>query len=241
MSRQAPDLFPLVARGAVARVRGRVIVGPIDLELGRAGVTVVIGPNGAGKTTLLKMLHGIARVQEGEVRWACPEDEARARQGFVFQTPVMLRRSVRDNIAYPLRLSGLRRAEARARAEDWATRVGLGNMISRPAPVLSGGERQKLALARALIGGPDVLFLDEPTASLDGRATREIEEILVQARAGGTRLIMSTHDMGQARRLADDVLFVRGGRIEEHAAAQSFFTHPQSPQARAFLKGDIVE
>ena len=241
MSDMPSDLFPLVASGAVARVRGKVIAGPIDLTLEARGVTVVIGPNGAGKTTLLKMLHGIARVQQGDIRWACDEAEARARQGFVFQTPVMLRRSVRDNLAYPLRLLGVSRAEARARAADWARRVGLGDMLDRPAPVLSGGERQKLALARTLIRAPDVIFLDEPTAALDGRAMREIEDILVRARDTGTRLIMSTHDMGQAKRLADEVIFVRGGLIEEHRPATEFFAKPHSPQARAFLKGDIVE
>jgi len=235
------DLFPLIARDAVVRRRGKVLVGPVDLTLQAKGVSVVIGPNGAGKTTLLRMLHGIARLSDGSVRWNCDRETAQQRQGFVFQTPVMMRRSVRDNIAYPLQLIGVPRAEARAQAEEWAHRVGLHYAISRSALMLSGGERQKLALARALIREPDVLFLDEPCAALDGRATREIEEILHHAVDEGTRLIMSTHNMGQARRLASEVVFVLGGRVHEFSAADVFFEGPRTPQADAFLRGDIVE
>ncbi|WP_406644798.1 ATP-binding cassette domain-containing protein [Aliisedimentitalea scapharcae] len=234
-------LFPLIAKDAVVRRRGKVLVGPVDLTLQAEGVTAVIGPNGAGKTTLLRMLHGIARLSAGSVRWNCPPDAAQQRQAFVFQTPVMMRRSVRDNIAYPLQLIGIPKKQARARAEEWAERVGLQYAMARSALMLSGGERQKLALARALIRAPEVLFLDEPCAALDGRATREIEEILLGAAAAGTRLIMSTHNMGQARRLASEVAFVLNGRIHEFSAAGDFFDGPRRPQADAFLRGDIVE
>lgn len=234
-------LFPLVVRGATVRRRGARLIGPVDLTLGGAGLTIVIGPNGAGKTTLLKALHGIERLSEGAVRWACPTPEARRRQAFVFQTPVMLRRSVRDNLAYPLRLRGVSRAEARARAADWAGRIALGEALRRHATVLSGGERQKLALARALIGDPALVFLDEPCASLDGRATRAIEALLREAAAAGTRIIMSTHDMGQARRLATDVLFLLHGQVIEHSEAARFFARAETPEARAFLDGKIVD
>ncbi len=233
-------MFPLVVRQAVVRRQGKTLVGPVDLELHGQGTTIVIGPNGSGKTSLLRMLHGIARLRSGSVDWACPTNEAQKRQAFVFQTPVMLRRSVRDNLAFPLRLLGMSRREAFTQAETWAHRVGLGDALSRPATVLSGGERQKLALARALVRNPDVLFLDEPCASLDGRATQEIEEILTGAASAGTRLIMSTHDMGQARRLADEVAFILSGRIHEFGNAQRFFEGPQTAQASAFLRGDIV-
>ncbi len=235
------QMFPLVAKGAVVRRRSKVLVGPVDLTLGGQGTSIVIGPNGAGKTTLLKMLHGIVRMNGGSLDWACPLDEAQKHQAFVFQTPVMMRRSVIDNIAYPLRLTGIARKEARARAADWAKRVGLGGILERQATMLSGGERQKLALARALVREPQVLFLDEPCAALDGRATREIEEILAHASESGTRLVMSTHNMGQARRLADEVIFVLQGRIHEFSPAGDFFAGPQTPQGRAFLNGDIVE
>ncbi len=235
------QVFPMTAKGIESRRRGQVLVGPIDLTLDGTGACVVVGPNGAGKTTLLRLLHGTARLSAGQIDWACPTDEARHHQAFVFQRPVMLRRTVMENLIYPLRLRGVPQAQARDRARDWAARVGLADMLDRSAPVLSGGEQQKLALARALISEPKVLFLDEPCAALDGRATREIEEILTQAKSNGTRLILSTHDMGQARRLADEVLFLLGGRIHESGPAEVFFNRPETPQARAFLRGDIVE
>ncbi len=233
-------MFPLTLTGARSARAGKTLVGPVDLTLGGQGVTVVIGPNGAGKTSFLRMLHGAARLSSGRIDWACPTPEAQQKQGFVFQRPVMLRRSVLENIIYPLRIKGVSRTEATRRAHEWAERVGLGDMLGRAAPVLSGGEQQKLALARALISSPELLFLDEPCAALDGRAMIDIEKILTDARAGGTRLIMSTHDMGQARRLADEVIFLVHGQALEHAPAAQFFQSPATAQGRAFLNGDII-
>ena len=235
------QLFPLKVRGATTRHRGKTLVGPIDLDLDGQGTCVVLGPNGAGKTTLLRLLHGIARLNEGAITWACDQHTAQTSQAFVFQCPVMLRRSVLENLIYPLRIRGVSRSEARDRAERWAQRAGLGSMLDRPATFLSGGEQQKLALTRALIMDPQLVFLDEPSASLDGRATREIENILADTQKTGTRLILSTHDMGQARRLADRVIFMLGGRVHETGPAAPFFEHPQTPEANAFLNGDIVE
>ncbi len=234
-------LFPLSVRGATTRRRGKVLVGPVDLDLDTEGITVVVGPNGAGKTSLMRLLHGTARLHAGTINWACDVKTARNAQAFVFQRPVMLRRSVWENLAYPLVIRGVPRREAKARALDWAKRVGLAGMFDRPAPVLSGGEQQKLAIARALISEPELIFLDEPCASLEGRATREIEEILMAARDAGTRLLLSTHDMGQVRRLADRVLFLLAGRVHEDASASEFFAGPNTREAKAFVKGDIVE
>ncbi|MDP5219080.1 ATP-binding cassette domain-containing protein [Ruegeria sp. 2205SS24-7] len=235
------ELFPLVLEGAETSRRGKRLVGPVNLTLDGQGLCVVMGPNGAGKTTLLRLMHGTARLTGGKVRWACDTEEARHHQAFVFQRPIVLRRTVEDNLIYPLRLRGVARGVAREAARKWAKRVGLEPHLTRRAMVLSGGEQQKLALARALITDPALVFLDEPTASLDGRATREIEAILLQAKAEGTRLILSTHDMGQARRIADQVVFILGGKVHETGPAEAFFDGPQTPEARAFLKGDIVE
>lgn len=235
------NLFPLSVRGAKTSRRGKTLVGPVDLDLRGAGATVVMGPNGSGKTSLLRLLHGAARLTGGEITWACAEEEARSQQAFVFQRPVMLRRTVEENLTYPLRMRGMDKPAARALAREWAARVGLEALLTRAAPNLSGGEQQKLALARAMITEPKLLFLDEPTAALDGRATREVEAVLRAARAAGTQLILSTHDLGQARRLADEVVFMLHGQVLEHSAARAFFDAPQSMQARAFLRGDIVE
>ncbi|PJI84382.1 tungstate transport system ATP-binding protein [Yoonia maricola] len=234
-------LFPLNVTDAQTRRWGKILVGPVSLHLTGAGATVIIGPNGSGKTTLLHLLHGTARLHAGTIAWQVPMAEARAVQSFVFQRPVMLRRSVVDNIAYPLVIRGIRKSEARAQAHDWVKRIGLDEMADRPATSLSGGEQQKLALARAFITAPQVVFLDEPCAALDGRATAEIEAILQEQMAQGTRLILSTHDMGQARRLADEVVFLRAGQVHETGPATPFFSAPQTDAAHAFLNGDIVE
>ena len=153
----------------------------------------------------------------------------------------MLRRSVRANLAYPLQLLGFDKADISARVTKWAARIGLSAALHFPAPRLSGGEQQKLALARALIRRPNTLFLDEPCANLDGSSIREIEEILREAVQAGAQIIMTTHDLGQARRLADHVVFLNNGQIEEQASAASFFDAPSSVGASAFLNGDIVE
>jgi len=235
------SILPLTLEAAVARIRGQVLVGPVDLSIGREGLTIVMGPNGSGKTTLLRLMHGLQRLSAGRVRWNRSDAAVRERQAYVFQTPIMMRRTVVDNIAYPLTLHGMGRARARAKAADWAARFGLGHATGRPAPVLSGGEKQKLSLARALIRGPEILFLDEPCANLDGRAMREIETILKDVQRAGTRIVMATHDMGQARRLASDVVFMRAGLVHETAPASKFFTRPETAEAAAFLNGDIVE
>ena len=234
------ELFPLTLAQAETSRRGKKLVGPVDLSLDGSGLCVVLGPNGSGKTTLLRLMHGTARLTRGSVTWACPTPEARHHQAFVFQQPVVLRRTVEENLTYPLRLRGVARKAAKQAAHDWAERVELAPHLNRRAMVLSGGEQQKLAIARALITGPALVFLDEPTASLDGRAMREIEAILLQAKADGTRLILSTHDMGQARRIADTVVFMLGGKVHETGPADTFFDTPQTAEARAFLKGDIV-
>ena len=225
----------------VVERRGKTVLGPMTLELSDAGFTMVLGPNGAGKTTLLKVLHGVERVSSGSVSWSVPSQTAREGQAYVFQSPIMLRRSVRANLAYPLQLLGLDKADISERVTKWAARIGLSAALDFPAPRLSGGEQQKLALARALIRRPNTLFLDEPCANLDGRSVREIEEILREAVQAGTQIIMTTHDLGQARRLADRVIFVNKGQIEEQAPATAFFNAASSLGASAFLNGDIVE
>ena len=233
--------LPLNIKGAEVLRRGTRLIGPIDLTLGQTGLTIVLGPNGSGKTSLLRLMQGLERAAKGSVTWSIPEIDARARRAFVFQTPTMMRRNVIDSIAYSLIVSGTKRSHARERAREMACQVGLEHALARSARVLSGGEKQKLAVARALIRRPEVLFLDEPCANLDGRATREIETILTDAKARDTRIVMSTHDLGQAARLADEVVFMLKGRVHETGSAEGFFSTPATAEAQAFLNGDIVE
>lgn len=235
------SILPLTLTGVVAKVRGKHLLGPVDLEIGARGLTIVMGPNGAGKTTLLRLMHGLQRVKSGTVEWAVEEAIARQKQAYVFQTPIMMRRRVIDCIAFPLILHGVDKTTAFERAEDWAGRVGLSHVLRVWSKMISGGEKQKLALARALIIEPEILFLDEPCANLDGRSTREIEALLLQANAAGTRIVMATHNLGQARRLATDVVFVCGGKVLEVTSATQFFERPRTPEALAFINGDIVE
>jgi tungstate transport system ATP-binding protein len=238
-------MFPLTLKSAAVRRKGRLILGPVDLVIGpsdgpQGALTVIIGPNGAGKTTLLRVMHGVERLSDGSARWSVPDREAQTRQAYVFQAPIMLRRSVAENLAYPLHLTGTPRAEIEAAVHRWGQRIGLGTVMQSRATRLSGGERQKLALARALIRNPDVLFLDEPCANLDGRSVIEIEALLLETRASGTRILLATHDMGQARRLATDAVFMMSGRVHESGPADVLLNTPKTPELNAFLKGDIL-
>jgi tungstate transport system ATP-binding protein len=234
-------LLPLTLTDAVVRRNGKTLMGPVSLTLGGQGITIIIGPNGSGKTTLLRAMHGLERLSGGAADWALPAHEANIRQAYVFQSPIVLRRTVLANLRFPLDLLGTPRSVANAAAVAWAQRIGLGRALDTQAARLSGGERQKLALARALIREPEVLFLDEPSANLDGRSTREIEALLQQCQAAGTRIIMATHDMGQARRLAADAIFMLSGHIHEKGPAEAFFGASRTPELIAFLNGDIVE
>ncbi len=230
-------LFPLELKQVVVTRRTKRVIGPVDLILDPQGPTIVVGPNGSGKTTLLRVMHGIERINAGQVIWA--QDDP-AKHAFVFQSPIMMRRSVAENLAYPLCLAKLSKAAINKDVDHWLSRIGLDAVRDNPATRLSGGERQKLAIARALVCKPEVLFLDEPCANLDGYATRDIEILLQEAAAAGTRLVMATHNMGQARRLAQDVIFMLDGKVHETGPAAQVFATPQTDALAAFLRGDIV-
>ncbi|MCG6966333.1 MAG: ATP-binding cassette domain-containing protein [Chromatiaceae bacterium] len=226
-------------RGLVYRPSDTALIDGIDLKIPGRGRTVVMGPNGAGKSLLLRLLHGLLIPTAGQVLWGGRplDDGLRRQQAMVFQRPVLLRRSVAANIRFVLNLRG--RAES-AQVSEILDEVGLGELAHRPARLLSGGEQQRLTLARALATNPQELFLDEPTASLDPASTAAIEAIVNRAHARGTKIIFVTHDLGQARRLADDVIFLNAGRLAEHSPAHSFFDNPASQAARDYLEGRLV-
>ena len=234
-------MFPLIAENLVVEVKGKRILGPIGLKLSKGDIAVILGPNGSGKTTLLKSLHSITKIKHGAITWSCSKSESMAKQMFVFQSPVMLRRSVFENLTYPLMLRKTPKAEINRLAAEWISKISLKEVMHVSATRLSGGEKQKLALARALITKPEMLFLDEPTASLDGKTTIAIEKLLKNCAENGTTIMMSTHDIGQAKRLAKNILFLNKGKLESTQPAKTFFLEPISHNARRFIAGDIVE
>ena len=223
----------MIFQQASLRVGEVQVVRDLTLDLGGGAPTVLLGPNGSGKSTLLRLAMGLVRPTSGRVAWGNREAPGE-RLAMVFQRPVMLRRSAAANVAYALP------ARDDARVGELLTKVGLADLADRPARKLSGGEQQRLALARALARDPEVLFLDEPTASLDPAATKAVEDIVRAVAAAGVKIVMATHDIGQARRLAGDVIFLARGRLTERADAASFFDAPATSEAGAFLRGDLV-
>lgn len=236
------EVLPLVANTLALRREDRTLLDGIDLRIEAGPLTVIMGPNGAGKSLLLRLLAGLIPPDGGSVTWAgrAPDRDRTRRLGFVFQAPVMLRRSVADNLRYALRAGRVPKAEWGARTAMALAEAGLDRLAGTPARVLSGGEQQKLALARALAPGPEALLMDEPTANLDPTATAAIEDRVRRARDSGTTVVFVTHDLGQARRLADRVVFLHRGRVAEDAAADRFFAAPASAPAAAFIEGRLL-
>jgi tungstate transport system ATP-binding protein len=235
--RAPASALPLLAEGLGYAAGGVAILQDVTLAIEAGPPLLVIGPNGAGKSVLLRLLHGLLPPGAGRIRWAGPGPK---RDAMVFQRPVMLRRTALANLEYPLALAGLPRAPRRARAEAALAEAGLAALAGRPARRLSGGEQQRLALARAAALAPEVLFLDEPCASLDPAATRAVEAAIAGIAAHGTKIVMTTHDLAQARRLAGEVAFLHRGRLLDCAPAADFFAGPTAPEAAAFLRGELL-
>ena len=236
----ANSILPLRLEKVSFAVNGHAIIDRVSLTIEAGPRTIILGPNGAGKSVLMRLCHGLLVPTSGRLSWNVPERPGeRRRQAMVFQRQMMLRRSALGNITYALKLAGV--AAAERKAQGWAAleRVGLAPLAKRPARVLSGGEQQRLALARAWALKPEVLFLDEPTASLDPGATAEVERIIHAIHAAGTKIVMSTHNLGQARRVGDEVVFLYQGQLKECAGVDQFFTTPASAEAEAFIKGEL--
>jgi tungstate transport system ATP-binding protein len=228
----------IALEGVGVSAGGTVILDRVTLGIAAGGPLVLVGPNGAGKSTLLKVAMGLLAPSSGLVRESDSGTPRAPRKAFVFQKPVMLRRSAAENISFALRAAG--RGPTRGTVDGLLTRVGLGQVAARPARHLSGGEQQRLALARALACDPDILFLDEPTASLDPQATLAVEEIIAEAAADGVKIVMATHDLGEARRLGAEIALLVAGRLVEWTGTARFFTAPQTDTARRFVAGDLV-
>jgi len=223
------------------RAGGKMLLDGLSFSLQRGGLTALVGPNGSGKSLLLRLCHGLLTPSSGQIAWAMPGGiVGRKRHAMVFQKPVMLRRSAQANILHALAAIGLTARERQRCCDAALERFGMTALAGRPARLMSGGEQQRLAIARAWALAPDVLFLDEPTSQLDPGATRQIEEMLAALKAEGVTLLMASHDMGQVRRLSERVLFLNRGRLVEDAPTGAFFETPVSQEARAFVTGDLI-
>ena len=238
-NRIAP-LLPFTLCSVTYEAGGKRLIDRVDLTLEHGSRTIVLGPNGAGKSVLLRLCHGLLRPTSGEVRFNGPESIAgRRRHAMVFQRPAMLRRSALANVAYGLMLTGMPRRERLRTAEEALDRVGLRHRRAQAARVLSGGEQQRLAIARAWALQPDLLLLDEPTANLDPSATQTIESAISSMHDAGTKIVVVTHNLGQAHRLGDEVVFLAGGRVVERTPIEQFMRSPVSAEATAFIKGEM--
>ncbi len=232
--------LPVTFADARVVAGGRAILDGVSLTFAAGSPTALIGPNGSGKTTLLRAAMDLLPLTSGRITWGGLDAAPPDRRAILFQRPAMLRRSAAGNIAYALGAAGVPRGDHAARIGDLLTLVGLDGFADRPARRLSGGEQQRLALARALARDPALLFLDEPTASLDPAATKSIEDIVRDVAARGVKVVMSTHDLGQAKRLAGHVVLLHRGRVIEDSPAERFFAGPATEEARKFIAGELL-
>lgn len=218
---------------------GATLLDGISHAFPRGQCTVLVGPNGAGKSLLLKISHGILPPARGVVEWARKQGGPLGHT-MVAQRPLMMRRTAKANLVHALALAGVGYAARHRQAHAALEKFRLGHLAEKPATKLSGGEQQRLAIARAAAIGADVIFLDEPTSALDPASTQEIEAMIAVLRSDGVTVIMSTHALPQAKRLADHMVMMHKGTIIESGPADTFFNAPVMPQTRAFLAGDLL-
>lgn len=238
---------PLYQLLDVTRVYGaRKVLDVAALDVHAGEILGIVGPSGAGKSTLLRLLGFLEAPTSGTITFrgqpvngADPPLAVRRRVTMVFQRPVLLSDSVYANVAYGLRVRGI--TDARERVEQVLDQLGMLPLRKELASTLSGGEAQRVALARALVVEPEVLLLDEPTANLDPAHVAIIEGVIRQAKATrGMTIVVVTHNIFQARRLADRVALLVSGRLVEVAPTRAFFESPCAPETRAFISGEMV-
>ncbi len=250
MADSKPSIIKLVSRSlprtqetcaelvGVTLERGdKKLLDTVTLTLSKSGTTTVVGPNGAGKSLLLRVMMGLVEPDAGSIRF---DSDIGDRCALVFQRPVLLRRSVQENLEHALLTHGEPRKTRRPRLIELLRLGGLAALANQPARMLSGGEQQRLALVRALAMRPRLLLLDEPTASLDPMATVMIESLIKASANDGVKIVLVTHDHGQARRLADDVILLHHGTVIEQAKVTNFFETPSTEVARSFVEGNLI-
>jgi len=217
---------------------GTALIGPLQMETHVTGITCVLGYNGAGKSLFLELCHGMQTPTSGTLTWdGINAVGTRQNRGYIFQHRILLRRSVRNNIALPMQAAGWSKADIDTRLEELLDMAKLIAKADDPAAILSGGEAQRMSLVRALSTRPKLLIMDEPTSSLDPRATKKFENLIQSVASAGVKFMWATHNISQARQFADDVIFVNDGQIAEHGPAKTFFKNPTSDAARDYIKG----
>ena len=232
--------LPILFAGVDIRRGATVLLRNLSFTISAGPPTVLVGPNGAGKSTLLRAGMGLIAPTSGAITWGGHTMPSPIGRAIVFQRPVMLRRSCAGNLGYALAAAGVAGTDRKNRVAELLRIVGLEALADRPARRLSGGEQHRLALARALARNPAILFLDEPTASLDPAATKAIEDLVRAVSEAGVKVVMATHDLGEARRLAGEILLLHRGELIESRPAQKFFADPVTDAAKRFIAGELL-
>ena len=220
-------------------INNQLILNNINCELNDKSITVILGPNGAGKSLLLQTINGLIPISSGKIFFDSKEhdENIRKHQAMVFQTAVLLRRTVLGNMEF---INSLNNKTSSLDVISILKKVGLEYYMDKPARLLSGGEKQRLSLARALLLKPKLLLLDEPTANLDPYSLKLIEDSILQENKNGTTIILTTHDMSQAKRLASNIIFINKGKVIEHNSSKEFFIKPKSTEAKKYINGEIL-
>ena len=231
-------MFPIKVKNLSLEINKKILLNNLTCELTARGITVIMGPNGAGKSLFVRCLHGLSKPKNGAILYGkIPVGTAtRGRQSMVFQSPKLLRRSVIENLRFVANLN----KKNDQNLLELLKKTDLSLLKDQQVSTLSGGEKQRLSLARALVSNPEILFLDEATSSLDPRSVSIIENLMEEIKLKNVKIILITHDVNQAKRIADDIIFMNNGEIRETGLANDFFSNPQSQEARAFLKGDLI-
>ena len=235
----AHDLTPIQFKDLSVILGQKIILDKINCKIKSNSITAVLGPNGAGKSIFLQTINGLFSVQIGRLTFNLMEinQEIRKQQAMVFQNPVLLRRTVIANLQF---ISNLRNKESNRLLKKILSKVGLEGYEKKPARLLSGGEKQRLSMARALIINPNLLLLDEPTANLDPYSLNLIEDLVLEENSIGKTIIFTTHDMSQAKRLATDVIFLNKGKVLEQTISKTFFKSPKTLEAQKYINGEIL-
>ena len=231
-------VLPIAIRDLSFRPGSRMVLNRLNATITTVGITALIGPNGAGKSVTLRIIDGLLQPDSGTIGFGNRPSQD-VRRALVFQRPGLLRASIARNVALALSPWKLSRQAVAQRVGQALVAVGLADRADEGARRLSGGEQQRLALARAWVTEPELLLLDEPTASLDPGATEEIERLIISMARNGTKVVLVSHNLGQVARLAEDIIVISHGRAVEHGPAHQILSAPRSAEAQAYIKGEL--